>query len=61
MAVPPLGLLAIAAMLPSDWQLRLVDTNVERLKDDDLRWADYVKSKELPRSHSASAGTLLIA
>src|ERR1041385_787330 len=39
---PPLGLLTIAAMLPADWQLRLVDLNVERLKDADVRWADYV-------------------
>jgi len=41
-AFPPLGLLTLAAMLPNDWELRLVDTNVERLKDDHLRWADYV-------------------
>jgi radical SAM superfamily enzyme YgiQ (UPF0313 family) len=39
---PPLGLLTIAALLPPDWQLKLVDLNVERLKDSDLRWADYV-------------------
>jgi len=39
---PPLGLLTIAGMLPGDWDLRLVDLNVERLKDSDLRWADYV-------------------
>jgi radical SAM superfamily enzyme YgiQ (UPF0313 family) len=41
-AFPPLGLLTIAAMLPDNWQLRLVDLNVQRLKDSDLRWADYV-------------------
>jgi radical SAM superfamily enzyme YgiQ (UPF0313 family) len=29
-------------MLPRDWELRLVDLNVQALQDEDLRWADYV-------------------
>ena len=37
---PPLGLLTIASMLPRDWSLRLVDTNVRRLRQRDLDWAD---------------------
>lgn len=41
-AFPPLGLLTIAAMLPRDWHLRLVDMNVEALRDADIRRADYV-------------------
>ena len=41
-AQPPLGLMTVAALLPRTWNKRLVDTNVEQLRDRDLAWADVV-------------------
>ncbi|BAY12515.1 B12-binding domain-containing radical SAM protein [Calothrix sp. NIES-2098] len=39
---PPLGLITIAAMLPSDWEIRFVDRNVSLETDADWDWCDMV-------------------
>lgn len=41
-AFPPLGLLTVSALLPPSWERRLIDLNVQRLKQSDLDWADMV-------------------
>lgn len=41
-AMPPLGLITVAALMPSSTNFKLVDMNIEPLKDADLAWADAV-------------------
>ncbi len=41
-AHPPLGLITVSALLPDDWDRKLIDLNIEALHENDLHWADYV-------------------
>jgi radical SAM superfamily enzyme YgiQ (UPF0313 family) len=40
--LPPLGLITVAAMLPEDWELKLVDCNIRPVRPDEWAWADLV-------------------
>lgn len=40
--MPPLGLITVAALTPSDYEFRLVDLGCEPLTESDLDWADMV-------------------
>ena len=55
-AQPPLGLMTVAALLPRAWKKRLVDTNVEPLRDRDLAWADVVMLSGMHIQQRVSAG-----
>jgi radical SAM superfamily enzyme YgiQ (UPF0313 family) len=41
-AMPPLGLLTVAALFPPDYELKLVDMNIEPMPDEAIEWADAV-------------------
>ena len=41
-SMPPLGLLTIAGMFPKNYNLKVVDINIEPLTDEHLQWADVV-------------------
>ncbi|MBE9046767.1 DUF4070 domain-containing protein [Pleurocapsales cyanobacterium LEGE 10410] len=40
--LPPLGLITVAAMLPQEWELKLVDHNIQEITESDWDWAELV-------------------
>lgn len=57
-AVPPLGLITISAMLPSEWEKKLVDMNVSSLNASDIQWADYVFISAMQIQHESVADVI---
>jgi hypothetical protein len=41
-ACAPLGLITVAALLPREWSVRLIDRNAEEVTEDDLSSTDLV-------------------
>jgi radical SAM superfamily enzyme YgiQ (UPF0313 family) len=52
-AMPPLGLVTVAAMCPPGWELRLTDLNIEPLRERDLRWAELVMVSGMMVQHES--------
>ena len=40
--LPPLGMITVAAILPQEWEYRLVDHNVREITESDWDWAELV-------------------
>ena len=40
--LPPLGMCTVAALLPQDWEMKLVDRNVREVTDAEWDWAEMV-------------------
>lgn len=56
--IPPLGLITVAAMCPSHWDLRLIDEADRPVSDKDLAWCDLVMISSMEIQREAVAALL---
>ena len=40
--LPPLGLVTVAAILPQEWEFKLVDRNIRTVTETEWAWAEVV-------------------
>ena len=40
--LPPLGMLTVAAILPQEWQFKLVDRNIRKVSEAEWEWAELI-------------------
>ncbi len=40
--LPPLGIITVAAILPQEWEMKLVDCNVREITEEEWAWAEVV-------------------
>ncbi len=58
--LPPLGLLTVASLLPEDWELRLLDLNVEPITLADIEAADLVLTSAMLVQRASLEGVIAL-
>lgn len=53
-AIPPLGLITVAALFPKSYNLKVIDMNVEPLDENDIKNADavFISAMLVQKNHS---------